>query len=117
MISFVYFDLGGVIIQDFSDSDKWEIMLQEMGLPLSDIRAVNALYNQYEEEVCVGKKHIDGLLPVYAKKYGLKFPRGFSMQRYFIDHFDPNPGIWPALEKLRKNQTLGVNYQQLSKYA
>lgn len=33
-ISFVYFDVGGVMIQDFSDSPKWEGMMDVMGFPV-----------------------------------------------------------------------------------
>ena len=32
MISFVYFDVGGVAIKDFSGSDKWTELKKEVGV-------------------------------------------------------------------------------------
>lgn len=107
-LSFVYFDVGGVAIQDFSDSPKWDVMLTAMGLPLHEVNAIDSLYDQYEDEVCMGKRHIDSLVPLYKDKYSLTIPDNFSMQQYFIDHFDPNPKLWPLIAKLRQTTQLGL---------
>ena len=30
------------------------------------------------------------------------------MRRYFIDHFDPNPGLWPIITKLKSVVKIGL---------
>lgn len=53
-LSFVYFDVGGVLINDFSDSDKWAVMMADMGVKPQDIPRVDAIYDPFEIEVCLG---------------------------------------------------------------
>lgn len=107
-ISFVYFDVGGVAIQDFSDSPKWDQMMKDMGLDQYDRSTVDAIYNQYEDEICLGRRHVDTLIPLYVEKFDLVLPPDFSMQTYFIDHFDANEGIWPIAESLKQTAKIGL---------
>lgn len=107
-ISFVYFDVGGVAIQDFSDSPKWDQMMKDMGLDQYDRSIVDAIYNQYEDEICLGKRHVDTLTPIYIEKFNLVLPADFSMQAYFIDHFDANKGIWSIAESLKQAAKVGL---------
>jgi hypothetical protein len=68
-ISFVYFDVGGVAIKDFSDSPKWDNMLADMGLDRFDRKLVDEIYDSYEAGIILGKRHVDTLLPIYRKKF------------------------------------------------
>ncbi len=105
-ISFVYFDVGGVAIKDFSDSPKWDIMLKHMGLDQFDRKLVDDIYNSYENEIVLGKRHVDTLLPIYTINFGITFPSGFSMQEYFLSHFEPNPGLFDIF--VNKRWKLGL---------
>lgn len=107
-ISFVYFDVGGVAIKDFSDSPKWVEMLSFMGLPGNHIKKIDSLYDRYEDDICIGKRHVDTLVPIYKNKYQLTIPDDFSMQKYFIDHFDPNPGIQDLVNQLTSKVKMGL---------
>ena len=107
-ISFVYFDVGGVALKDFSDSPKWKAMLSFMGLPGKNITEIDDLYDQYEDDICIGKRHVDTLVPIYKKKYDLTIPDDFSMQKYFIDHFDPNPDIQELINQLAGKIKMGL---------
>ncbi len=107
-ISFIYFDVGGVAIQDFSDSPKWDVMMQDMGLDKFDRSKIDSIYDEFENEVCIGKRHIDTLLPLYEKEYGVKFDPDFSMLGYFVDHFDPNPSIGEIIKKIKKTHQIGL---------
>ncbi|MFZ2199388.1 MAG: HAD-IA family hydrolase [Microgenomates group bacterium] len=106
-ISFVYFDVGGVAIQDFSDSPKWESMMDVMGIPNPRREEFDQLYHEYDTQFCLGT-HEDTILPQIAAQFGLTLPEGFSMRRYFIDHFDSNPDLWPIVTQLKHSMKLGL---------
>lgn len=108
MISFVYFDVGGVALKDFSDSPKWDVMLAEMGLDKFDRILVDEIYDSREDEVATGKMHIDSILPFYISEFGLSIDPSFSMQKYFIDHFDQNLELWPIIKELKKTTRIGL---------
>lgn len=107
-ISFVYFDVGGVAIQDFSDSPKWDQMMIDMGLDKFDRAQVDKIYNTYETEVCLGKKHIDTLVPIYIREFNLPLDPKFSMQTYFVDHFNPNLELWPIINEIHETKKIGL---------
>lgn len=107
-ISFVYFDVGGVLVKDFSDSDKWSIMLRDMGFRPQDIPAFDKIYNDFEQLVCEGKHRVDELVPRIIKEFSLPISPSFSMQQYFLDHFDKNVELWPIIKQLSKTTKLGL---------
>lgn len=107
-ISFVYFDVGGVIVKDFSDSNKWPTMLHDMGFKSEDIPAFDKIYNEFEQLVCIGKHHVDELVPRIIKQFSLPIAPNFSMQQYFLDHFDKNVDLWPIISHLVGNTKLGL---------
>ena len=106
-ISFVYFDVGGVAIQDFSDSPKWDSMMDVMGIPVDRRAEFDELYHTYDTEICLGK-HEDTLLPEIASRFNLSLPEGFSMRQYFLDHFDPNTSLWPIVAHCKKSASIGL---------
>lgn len=107
-ISFIYFDVGGVIIEDFSDSPKWSTMLNDMGVKPKDILAFDKVYDEFEKLVCIGKYHVDELIPRIIKDFSLPIAPKFSMQQYFLDHFDKNVGLWPIIKSLVGKAKLGL---------
>lgn len=107
-ISFVYFDVGGVVVKDFSDSSKWPTMLHDMGFNPEDIPAFDKIYDEFEKLVCTGKYHVDELVPRIIKQFSLPIAPEFSMQQYFLDHFDKNVDLWPIVKRLAGNTKLGL---------
>ncbi len=108
MIKFVYFDLGGVVINDFSKNDKWEVMKKVMGVKPSFEKEFDELYDKYEhEDVCLTRP-VDTLIPIFEEKFKMKFPEGFSMNQYFIDHFERNFYIEPVIKKVAEKCKLGI---------
>lgn len=107
-ISFVYFDVGGVAIKDFSDSDKWDLMLKEMGLDKFSREKVDQIYDGHEDEVATGHRHVDSLIPLYEQEFGINLGVAFSMQKYFISHFEKNLGIWPIISELKSKLKIGL---------
>ena len=107
-ISFVYFDVGGVLIRDFSDSDKWSKMLHDMGFKDADVPAFDIIYDEFEKQVCEGKYHVDELVPRIVKEFNLSISPDFSMQKYFVEHFDKNVELWALIKKLAKTTKVGL---------
>jgi putative hydrolase of the HAD superfamily len=106
-ISFVYFDVGGVAIQDFSDSPKWETMMDVMGIPVTRRSEFDELYHTLDTRFCLGE-HEDTFLPQFASQFHLTLPPNFSMRQYFIGHFDANKPLWPLVAELKKSVKLGL---------
>ena len=107
-ISFVYFDVGGVAIQDFSDSPKWDSMMEVMGIPVDRRAEFDTLYHTYDTQVCLGQ-HEDTLLPEIATRFNLILPTGFSMRKYFLDHFFTNNEVTVSLvQYIKKTCKVGL---------
>lgn len=102
-ISFVYFDVGGVALKDFSDSPKWENMLHDLGLDRFDRTQVQAVYNSHDTAICRGEFRVEDLIPIYKEQFGITVPPDFDFLQYFVDHFELNSGIWPIIDDLKKS--------------
>ena len=107
-ISFIYFDVGGVVIKDFSDSPKWDVMLNGMGIDETIAPNLEKDYDLYDTQACCGKCEIDDIIPLFIDKYHLAISREFSILQYFIDHFEQNPTIWPLIESIQKYTRVGL---------
>jgi len=108
-ISFVYFDVGGVAIKDFSDTNKWDTMLDEaLGIPMSLRPAFDQLYDQHEDDICLGKITVDDLKPYIKTNLNPSLDPSFSMLDYFLDHFEKNYDLWRLVNSIRKNARIGL---------
>lgn len=107
MILFVYFDVGGVAIQDFSGTNKWAEMKKRIGIIPEHEEKFNVFWKQYRERICLDFD-VDNLIPIIEKEFRVLFPTDYSMLQDFVDHFDPNPSIWPVIEKIEKTSRVGL---------
>lgn len=107
MIKFVYFDVGGVVIKDFSGTNKWEELKSGMGIKLDQAKAFNEIFDKYEPDVCVGRD-VETLVPMLREKLILRLPENYSFLLDFVNRFQKNESIWPILEELKKNRKLGL---------
>lgn len=108
-ISFVYFDVGGVAIKDFSDTNKWNIMIdQVMGIPKDHWKAFDDLYDKYEDDICLGKIAVDELQPYIKEHFKANIPVDFSMLTYFLDHFEKNSELWSIVDNYLDNVKIGL---------
>lgn len=108
MISFVYFDLGGVVVRDLYEADKWTKMKRDIGIKAEDDEEFDQFWGEHEEEVCVAGKDVDTLIPLLEKKFHLNFPAGFSILADFVSRFEPNKSIWPVLERIKQDCKIGL---------
>ena len=108
MISFVYFDVGGVAIRDLYEADKWTKMKRDIGIKAEDDKEFDEFWGEHEKEVCVAGKDVDTLIPLIEKKFHLIFPAGFSFLADFVSRFEPNKKIWPVLERIKQDCKIGL---------
>lgn len=108
-ISFVYFDVGGVMIQDFSDTNKWDLMISNaLGIPVDLHQQFDELYDKYEDDICEGKIHVDDLKSIIKEKFNPLLPDEFSLLKYFVNNFLPNESIWEIVHELKKKTKIGL---------
>jgi HAD superfamily hydrolase (TIGR01509 family) len=107
MIKCIYFDVGGVLIKDFSCTNKWQELKRSIGLNPGQIETWDMFFDAHETEVCMGQD-IESLVPLMTEKFGLHFPEGYSFLHEFVDRFEKNDSIWPVISSLSKNMKLGM---------
>lgn len=107
MIKFVYFDVGGVVIKDFSGTNKWEELKTGMGIKPEQTEGFNDIFDKYEPDVCVGRD-LETLVPMLQQKLGLSLPKDYSFLKDFVNRFEKNESIWPVIKKLKDNYKLGL---------
>ena len=108
MISFVYFDVGGVLIKDFTATGKWLELQRELGIKPEREREFIGFYDKFEPEVCLGRK-VDSLLPIMEDKFGIRVPEGYSfLKDGFVNRFEVNNSIWPVVEKIQAKCRVGM---------
>ncbi len=108
MILFVYFDLGGVVIKDFTGTGKWQELEAELGITPSQTSEFIKFWDKYEPEVCVGR-NLESLIPLMKNLFKTKIPKGYSFLRDgFVNRFEPNKSIWPVISQIKNECRLGL---------
>lgn len=106
-IKFIYFDVGGVAVLDYSKTNKWEEMLRDLNVG-EEIRSdFDDLFDSYEKRICVGEP-IDTFVQEAKTKLGMEFPDKYDMTLDFVDRFERNEPMLSLLKKLRKDFKLGL---------
>lgn len=107
-ISFVYFDIGGVVILDFSGTDKWMKLKRELGVSAVRDKEFEAFWDKYEPEVNAGRD-VETMLPLIKEKFGSKLPHGFSfLMDGFVNRFTVNRSIWPVIDEIHSGHKVGL---------
>ncbi len=107
MISFVYFDLGGVVIDDFSGNAKWNELKRELGVTKETNAGFEDIWARYEAEICLDRD-VQTLVPILTKELKVTLPIDYSLLRGFTNRFYANPFIWPVLKYVQKRSRLGL---------
>lgn len=107
MISFAYFDLGGVVVADVNETDKWAKMKRDIRIRIEDDNEFDRFYSECEKEVCVGRD-VDTLIPLIAKEFHVNFPVGYSLLTNFINRFEQNKPIWSVIDRIKKDCKIGL---------
>lgn len=108
MIKFVYFDVGGVLLKDFTGTGKWIELQKELGIRPEQEKEFIEFYDKFEPEVCLGRE-VDTLLPIIEKKFSVTVPAEYSLLKDgFVKRFEKNESIWPVVDKIREKYKTGL---------
>ena len=106
-ISFVYFDVGGVVLLDYSGTNKWIEMQRGLGITPEKESQFEEVWSRYSNEICVSRD-VEVYVPLLRKELGLDIPDDYSMLQDFVTRYNPNPSIWPVIEQIHKNTKIGL---------
>ncbi|MDP1721836.1 MAG: HAD family hydrolase [Candidatus Gottesmanbacteria bacterium] len=108
MTSFVYFDVGGVVVLDFSGTNKWKELKQELGIPVGMSQQFDDFWEKYKDEVCIDRD-VESLLPLLKKQFNIHIPDNYSLLiDGFINRFEKNTSILPVIEKIHSKFKIGL---------
>lgn len=108
MISFVYFDVGGTVMKDFTGSTKWEDLEKELHIPEDKYIDFTKFWDSYEPELC-REKDAEELLPFIKEQFGVTVPDNYSIMRDgFVSRFEENRTIWPVVTEVQKTHKTGL---------
>lgn len=107
MIKFVYFDVGGVVIIDFTASSKWQELQSTLGLTQAQIPQFQAIWDSRKDRVCIDYD-VDDMVPELVQKLHLSLPPNFSLLEEFVRRFERNLSIYPVLEKINQRVRVGL---------
>ena len=106
-IKFIYFDVGGVAILDYSKTNKWEEMLHDLNIGKEIRSSFDDLFDAHEKQICVGEP-INTFVQEAKTKLGIHFPDEYDMTLDFVNRFEINVPMLSLIEKLRKDFKLGL---------
>ncbi len=108
MLKFVYFDLGGVIYIDFSKTNKWHELVEEIGISKGKEQEFLHFWDYNQKKICTGLD-IEDLVPEIINKFGAKFPKNYSLLKDgFVSRFDLNKSLWPVIVEINKYCKIGL---------
>jgi len=108
MIKFVYFDVGGVVIKDFSETDKWDDLRRELEIPINRSQEFEDIYDLHQDEINTNQE-IDSLIPIYKEKFNIKIPKNYSfLVDGFVKRFEKNYDIWPIIKTIKSKFKIGL---------
>ncbi|KKR10530.1 MAG: Protein containing Haloacid dehalogenase-like protein hydrolase domain protein [Candidatus Woesebacteria bacterium GW2011_GWA1_39_21] len=108
MIKFVYFDIGGVVVKDFSGNDKWGNFKKLIGVEQEFDKKFDKLYDKYEDEDLNLTREVDSLIPILSEKFKIQFPPDFSLLTYYVDYFQPSTSLWPVITEIKRTSKVGL---------
>ena len=108
MIKFIYFDVGGVLVRDFSKSNKWQELVNEIGISKKKKEDFLLFWKSYEIKISTGLD-VDRLIPLIKKEFKSQIPKNYTLLKDgFVSRFERNETIWPLVDELKKTFKVGL---------
>lgn len=102
-IEFVYFDVGGVALIDFSGNDGRDLLRRHWGITDKNQALFDAIMHSFKKQMCVDDAVVVALSKALLEIPGFGRESGFDWVQDFVDRFETNESIWPIFTKLREN--------------
>ena len=106
-LKFIYFDVGGVAILDFSKTNKWDELLNALNISDNKKDSFTKLFKAHEKNICKGE-NIEIFLEEVGKMLKIQFPDNYDMTADFVNRFEINPSMLKLFKKLRSKFKLGL---------
>ncbi len=107
MISFVYFDVGGVVLKDFSASNKWDLLRKDLGISDDNKAAFANLWRRYEREICT-TKNVESMIPLLEEECYAAISNSHSLLENFIKYFEKNESMWRTIGEVKAHCRIGL---------
>jgi epoxide hydrolase-like predicted phosphatase len=106
-INFIYFDLGGVVILDFSKTNKWQELFEAIGIDEEHLGEFRKFFHEYEQQLNTGMS-FDIFIERAKHQFKLTIQTGEELLNGFVTRFEVNPTIQPLLSELLEEYRLGL---------
>lgn len=107
-IDFIYFDVGGVVVLDFSKTNKWDEMLCSVGISEKDKARLETIFDSEEPKFCRGEKSIETFVDVLKNEFSLPIPQNYSFLKEFVSRFEPNPSLSEIISSIKSKYRIGL---------
>lgn len=107
MISFVYFDVGGVVVKDFAAGNGWDLLREDFGIPSSNREKFIQFWWKDQIANCTFRD-VQTRVPLLEKEFGIQVPHDFSVLSAFVKHFKKNESLWPVITEVKKHTRIGL---------
>lgn len=104
---FVYFDVGGVLVKDFSATKKWSELLSEWNVPNDKKDEVTIEFGKFEIESTKGRS-VEEFKMILKEKWGVSVKENCVLLNGFVNRFEKNEEIWETVGELTKKYRLGL---------
>lgn len=106
---FIYFDVGGVAVLDFSKTEKWQQMLDDLKLLKENQEEVSRLWDKHAGEICTGRDTDEVAEEIFANlQPPFQLPANYSMLEDFVARFEKNEELLKIIEELKENYSVGL---------
>lgn len=106
-ISFVYFDIGGVVIKDLTNSNEWQQIFRDLGVSPEILEEVSKSFLKFEKEASVGRS-VEDFIPILRKEFGIKVVNNYSLLADFVNRFSRNIPMEKLLNGIKNKCSLGL---------
>jgi len=108
-MKFIYFDVGGVLMRDLSDTnDGWGILLKSLGLKNNQRQEFDDFFELLENKLDLGEG-IEEFALKMETDFGIKLPKNYSISEDLVNRFfHKNEGIWQIVEIIKNKYGIGL---------
>lgn len=107
MTKFVYFDVGGVVLRDFSKTNSWVKLQDEIGITQDQEERFKEFWDKFTDIDTT--RDIETLKPLIERGFNIVFPKNYSfLVDGFVNKFQKNQSIWRVIDKIHKDTKVGL---------
>ena len=107
MNKFIYFDVGGVLIKDFSGNEGWKHLKEAIGISSENESTFDAYWKEITHQVCTSQD-VDELIPVLKEKFNITVDNDYSLLKAFVDRFERYEFMQNICDTISLNHDTGL---------